>query len=148
MAVVPAGGLDAASLRTLRAGTRLLLYYADDDVYHERIALWPVDRGRWVMVTPDSDMYDEVVDGSDVASVVEVLLLGPEGRLPAGLPGRAYRFSRLPSADALRRLIREARAYAVDTTTAERLPLLEPVGVQKINGGQVTLDEFYGGAFL
>eukprot|EP00974_Lingulodinium_polyedra_P049223 4731259-Lingulodinium_polyedra.AAC.1 len=66
-AVVPSNGLVEDLLRTLRAGARLLIDCVKDDVYHERVVLSPMDRGWWVVATPDDDAYDEVLNGNDEA---------------------------------------------------------------------------------
>ena len=139
---------EAAFWRNLRPGSRLLVLYIGDDTYHERLALWPVTEGRWVCYTPDADMYDEAIDGTDPENVLETLPLEPRGRLPPGLRNRAYRFARLPSEAELRGLIREGCAEARRICQEEGLPELTPAGVEKYSGQLVTLDDFYGGAFL
>ena len=67
-------GLDAEAefLRRLLPGRHYLAWYDADEVYHERVALWPQTRARWVILTtPDLDVYSEMLDGSEgVASSV------------------------------------------------------------------------------
>ena len=41
----------------------LAVYYSDDSVWHQRLALWRVKEGIWVICTPDSDVYAEDLRG-------------------------------------------------------------------------------------
>eukprot|EP00969_Alexandrium_andersonii_P264472 11689116-Alexandrium_andersonii.AAC.1 len=53
-----AGG--AASWLDAVPGCRLLVRYPRDRHWHERVLLWPVGGRRWVILTPDGDINDEV----------------------------------------------------------------------------------------
>ncbi|CAK0812252.1 unnamed protein product, partial [Prorocentrum cordatum] len=71
-----------ACLRRLLPGKRFLAWYDADVVYHERIAVWPQTRDKWFILTPDLDMYADVLDGSEGADGVTRLLdFRPGGRL-------------------------------------------------------------------
>ena len=58
----------------------MLVWYDDDEMWHERIFLWPARRkadrpvcNRWVILTPDDDAYEEDMDQAhDVQKVVEL----------------------------------------------------------------------------
>ena len=39
--------------------TRLLIWYADDTMWHERILVWKASETSWYIVTPDFDVYEE-----------------------------------------------------------------------------------------
>ena len=60
----PRGGEAAALLRDLVPGAWFEVEYVDDDVAHERLALWPAGPGRWAVRSPDGDEWIEDVDGS------------------------------------------------------------------------------------
>ena len=51
-------------LRDLVPGACFEVEYVDDDVAHERLALWPAGPGRWAVRSPDGDEWIEDVDGS------------------------------------------------------------------------------------
>ena len=89
MALLPAA--DEAFWKSLLPGRRMLLHYASDDVWHERLLLWPSssDYRRWVIETPDEDMYAELLDGTGGADRFQPI--DETGfRPPLGLPVYAF----------------------------------------------------------
>eukprot|EP00971_Amphidinium_carterae_P341554 6480411-Amphidinium_carterae.1 len=56
--------------RQCKPGGSLLAWYSDDDVYHERLLVWPVVNEttdcRWVIQTPDGDLYVEPLGTSSL----------------------------------------------------------------------------------
>lgn len=87
--MVPHGAAAEESLSELCVGERVLVKYARDPVWHERVLLWPLSLKRWVICTPDGDVYDELLSGGDVQSWRK---LGSRGALPPDLRGQCYRF--------------------------------------------------------
>ena len=100
-------------------GHRALLWYDDDNVWHERLLLWPLGghaRRRWVIQTPDGDMYSEVFRVGD--GVARVRALHDDGRR-GRVQDPVYAFPGPVANDDLRRLILEAQTMAEDEMRAE-----------------------------
>ena len=78
--------------------------------WHERLALLPMDGQRAVVLTPDYDVYDEVLD---VPPMRNVIFHGTTRRLPGilgvGVGQPVYRFVDTPARAPLARALREAR---------------------------------------
>ena len=113
-------------------GHRVLVWYSDDDVWHERLLLWPSrditgrrTRDRWVICTPDRDVYEEDLDQHH--DVVYVVRLADDGSRPY-LAEDIYAFHTPYSDVDLVELFREGRsvslAEAADSgaTVARNLP--------------------------
>ena len=104
----------AECLRTLRPGSRYVCFYDDDEVWHERYALWPANqRGTsWFVITPDLDVYEEKLDHSDADDGPRLLRpVKADGKLPA-LNRQCYRFDAALDDPEIRRHVRSARAQA------------------------------------
>ena len=50
-------GERAAALSNCLPGQHVAAYFSDDRMYHERVLLWKSDGMRWVILTPDDDIY-------------------------------------------------------------------------------------------
>ena len=64
MAMVPfrAEGGKAAwkdCIDKLQVGSYFFVFYVDDNVWHERLAVWQVSERVWIIYTPDGDRYPE-----------------------------------------------------------------------------------------
>ncbi|CAE7944772.1 unnamed protein product [Symbiodinium sp. KB8] len=44
-------------------GDRAAVWFLDDDMWHERLLLWPHDQESWWIYTPDHDVYSEQIGG-------------------------------------------------------------------------------------
>ena len=100
--------MEAGFWRKLVPGEYYEAHYSDDDVAHERLPLWPVGRGLWVVHSADGDSWIEDVSGKDGET-------GPSHTYGFGTRGgRAvtrpplYRFRERPDRDTLKNLIMEA----------------------------------------
>ncbi|CAK0880383.1 unnamed protein product [Prorocentrum cordatum] len=92
----------------------LAIKYPGGDLCHERVAMGPGFRaadglvGRWWVLTPDGDFYDEdiTMEGEEGESLMVLDLMA---NCPASLRGKFYRFAAdaYPSSDQIRR---EAKA--------------------------------------
>ena len=53
-----------AWLSSLQAGMVVGILFVDEDLFHERMLIWPVDSaaGDWICITPDDDMYADGVE--------------------------------------------------------------------------------------
>ncbi|CAK0815781.1 unnamed protein product, partial [Prorocentrum cordatum] len=141
-------GAEAEFLRRLLPGRHYLAWCDGGGVYHERVALWPQTHARWVILTPDYDMYSEMLDGSEgVDGVVRIVGLRPDGRLPR-LDKPAYRFKEALDLDALKGYIREGRRLALQDGAAAGDPPIEVADVVMPDREVVPLDTLFGGRFL
>ena len=137
-----------ACLKRLLPGRRFLVWYDADVVYHERIALWPQTRKKWVILTPALDMYAEVLDGSEgAAGVTRILDFRPGGMLPR-LDKSVYRFPGPMSLDDLKGHIREGRRLALEDGAAAGDPPVEVTDVVMPDREVVPLDAMFGGRFV
>lgn len=95
------------AVSSLRPGTKILVRY-DEDM---RILLGHVAAARWVIVTPDGDMYSEDYGQRDDITGVRMMA---GDRLPAGLGAPVYRWDDgdEPSKRELAALIAEGRRLA------------------------------------
>ena len=98
--------------KKLEPGCLFALFFPDGPrIWYERMAIWPLRPGQWWVLTPDNDLYIEVVTASDLAGTAEWgYLLPASGSAPPGFRGHFHRFKRYPDADTLHRLIKQARA--------------------------------------
>ncbi|CAK0911498.1 unnamed protein product [Prorocentrum cordatum] len=152
MALVPRG----SSCRLL-PGCRAVVRYGGDDLWHERILLYPAASEAsgaglpgvcWVVYTPDHDMYiEELEGGSPDDSPVEWLEMPRDLRLPSGL-GRAYRFEEVPTEEVMKGLYRRAYSAAQADAEARGVLLETPVAVRTAAGRDVAVQEALGANFF
>ena len=142
--------LDAAagSWRTWLPGQSVLVWYDSDDVWHERMLIWPGMDGGWCGLTPDGDLYLEwmLPDGSgDVRRIIAL----PDSRdVPHGIQEGVYRFRQYPTDDRLKALLREGKSI-VDLHYGRDLHgLLSQLEVLTPLDGRKPLDVFFGGHFV
>ena len=102
----------AEDISTIRPGQTLAFWYSDDNVWHERIALWPVmtpsQPPTWWIVTPDLDIYPEQLDLNEELGPAKVRIKGVTFRYWSRFGQATYRFSEEFSDEDLRRWIKEA----------------------------------------
>lgn len=129
------------SLNDSHPGDAILVWYPDDDVFHERCLLWPCSLGRWVIMTPDSDVYEEALPASDGNGPERIYLLEPDRVVPRDRRP-AYRFSRWPDDALLRRVIDQA--YGIAAASRRRAAPVEPAFVRDHSRVLRPLEEFLG----
>ena len=109
---MPREGAEAGFWRKLLPGQYYEAHYVDDDVAHERLALWPVSRGLWVVHSADGDSWVEDVSGRDSETgPSHTYGFGPRGGRMVTRPP-LYRFPDVVDEDSLRNLITEAIGLA------------------------------------
>eukprot|EP00435_Cladocopium_sp_Y103_P047592 s239_g14.t1 len=124
----------------LTPGSRILVFYDGEVVWHVRYLLAKVDQETWIVVTPDADIYSEDVSSSNPDwSAWRVWPVGSP--LPFGVDGNMiYNFNPEPDAAAISALIQEGNQHAQQ----ERVRLgivaagaMVPVGAPGPGGGVV-----------
>ena len=127
--------------RGLAPGQTLEVEYEGDDTAHERIALWPVTKDVWMVLSPDGDVWDEDLSGSDPST-------GPRRSAPFKSDGRRYsaqmplyRFRKYPTDDQLVRYMRGAVA-AARSEGGPGLSGIRPLLVKNAEWELVPLDTF------
>ena len=123
-------------------GQRILIWYKDDDVYHERVALWPTGvcgATRWAFATPDhaerdgSGLYVE--DAGSVDDVSKVVPLSLSGKRPY-LDEDIYAFADVFSNSQLLDLIRKGKKEALEIVAGEGGSLEAPTKFVEWNTGK------------
>ncbi|CAK0894817.1 unnamed protein product, partial [Prorocentrum cordatum] len=147
--------LAVVSSSDLVPGDVILVRYAADDLWHERVLSWalPVDKNgavHWVVATPDGDMYVETIEGGSAEdSPVEWIRPAADGRLPVGFQDAVYSFQRGEIDGALLEkcvkkgatmALRDAREHGMTpvTMTVARAP----------GGRRVPIEEVVGAGFV
>ncbi|CAK0824003.1 unnamed protein product, partial [Prorocentrum cordatum] len=107
----------------LKAGDVVFLDYGEaEEPWHERLILASLGGARYLVLTPDEDMYEEEIDTRSVADFRQA---GPRGGLPAGLGAAkgqpVYRFTDRPRGAALQSWIDAAEEQAVELRAARGL---------------------------
>ena len=98
--------------RKLVPGQVVAVFYEDDNTWHERLLLYPVNERVWVCATPDGDQYLEQLDGKDKDGVCRLCLLQTNGTAPRFLRGHFYRFAERFDDAKLRAMIKGGKAQA------------------------------------
>jgi len=102
--------------------------YVDDDVAHERLALWPVDLDTWVVRSPDGDMWPEDLSGGDPSS--GPMLSRPARRRMAkkgphaGSLPPVYRFRERLEGPSLKTAVVRGLVAATEVVELERTPVV------------------------
>eukprot|EP00929_Paragymnodinium_shiwhaense_P118871 TRINITY_DN90771_c0_g1_i1.p1 TRINITY_DN90771_c0_g1~~TRINITY_DN90771_c0_g1_i1.p1 ORF type:complete len:382 (+),score=41.44 TRINITY_DN90771_c0_g1_i1:318-1463(+) len=91
----------------LATGDRLLVAYTDEpELYHERVVLAHLRGARYLIVTPDEDVYEESYEVSN--EDIEAVRILPREGLPEGVVAAdCYRFEEALSEDRVLRLREE-----------------------------------------
>ncbi|CAK0875001.1 unnamed protein product, partial [Prorocentrum cordatum] len=105
------------------AGDAVFLDYGEaEEPWHERLILASLGGAKYLVLTPDEDMYEEEIDARSVADFRQA---GPRGGLPAGLGAAegqpVYRFTERPRGAALQSWIDAAEEQAVELRAARGL---------------------------
>jgi len=139
------GDVEEAYYQGLRAGHRVLLWYNDDNVWHDNLIGLVLGGEEVVLFTPDDDLYIEKIGCRGHEGPVRLRGLGPRLGYPRGLHGRIYRFRNAIDDDVIKRVIRDS-INLVETETGAAAPI--PMYVVDSSGNEKTLDEFFGGRFV
>ena len=100
----------AAALSSLAPGRKVLVRY-EDDLWHVRVLLAHVESTRWIIYTPDGDLYEEDY-GPNNGDITGVRAFKADGTIPASLQGANiynFRAGAEPDQAALRGLMEEGQ---------------------------------------
>ena len=138
------GDVEVECYRNLRAGQRILLWYEDDNVWHENMVAFVIGGEEAVIYTPDDDLYIERLGCKGIEGPIRLRGLGRRNGYPRGLHGRIYQFREAPDDDLIRKVIRNAIRLVED----ERGETVLPATVLNASGAEVNFDDFFGGSFI
>lgn len=130
--VVKAGGKGA--MKVLKTGERILVRYNGEQMFHERLLLWPLGGSSWVCCTPDFDVYEE--DHEDTSTIVSWSKIQRDGKLPRGMGGLAYRFDTEVSKADLSKLLKDALPTAEEACALQGLEVIKPITIVMWNGSE------------
>ena len=91
------GAVEVECYRKIRAGTHVLLWYDDDDVWHEAIVMFVIGGEEVVIYTLDHDLHIEKIGCKGIDGPSKLRGLTDRGTLPRNLRARAYREFSQPS---------------------------------------------------
>lgn len=134
----------AECLRSLRPGRRILLWYADDNVWHEAMVGYVASSELAVIYTPDGDLYLEDLTYDRSSGPVKVRSLQPNLTLPRNLRASAYRFKGVIQDEEIKSVFRESLKVAEDDGFTVEIPdtIVDSKGVEQ------DLNTFFGGTFV
>ena len=72
-------------------GEYIIVWYSDDNVWHERLLIWKRADGSWEILTPDGDKYCEDLRKNGNGPE-EVVRLPASGEIPNDVTESVYRF--------------------------------------------------------
>lgn len=133
------GDVEVAYYQALKPGKRVLLWYRDDNVWHENMIAWIIGGQRAVIFTPDSDMYIEDLGCNGAGGPTRLRGLTSNNKFPRGL--NVYRFRDAISDDQIKQLISEAKIL-VKSELGGDPP--DPLIITNSDGIDVTYEEFFG----
>lgn len=127
-------------LNRLRPGDYVEVEYIGDSVAHERLLLWPLSEGLWMVRSPDSDEWAERLDGRDPTSGPKVCRARrPPGRHRDRLP--LYRFREKLEERALRSAMLRGLRQATEEGSGQELE--EVRTVRNSEGTLVSVEDFF-----
>ena len=110
-----------------QAGRRVLVKYPTENLWHTRLLCAHVAESEWVSLTPDGDLYEEVLEPQVNLDIEEVIELGVRGGLPRRVPGNSvYAFGAPLTAAEKRQALCRGEAYA-NQLRQSRQPVAAPV---------------------
>ncbi len=118
------GDVEEACYQGLKPGSRILLWYADDTVWHEALVGLVLEGDEIVMYTPDQDLYVEKVGCKGDQGPIKLRGLLPNGNLPRNLRAAAYRFREKVTDDLIRQVFRDSLALADGEGKSYTMPAL------------------------
>ncbi|CAK0855314.1 unnamed protein product [Prorocentrum cordatum] len=147
--------LAVVSSSDLVPGDVILVRYAADDLWHERVLSWalPVDKSgavHWVVATPDGDMYVETIEGGSADdSPVEWIRPAADGRLPVGFQDAVYSFQRGEIDGALlEKCVKKGATMALMDAREHGVTPVTMTVARAPGGRRVPIEEVVGAGFV
>ena len=128
---------------SLLPGLTVGVLFEGDDLWHERLLLWPSDpvKGDWYCLTPDGDKYVEGLGcGGGDDEPIAAFSCSDDGDAPGFVLGKFYRFQGYPGASSFSSMVRGAKAIidaAGDGVAA-------PVQILAVDGKRMNTKAFLG----
>ena len=135
-------GERAEDLSKCLPGQRVAAYFSDEGMYHERLLLWKSESMKWVILTPDDDVYVEDFSGYGDPGCDSFKVKGVHFTYWSRVGAAAYRFSREISDDVLRQKIGEALELLGDEVHGA--DSWRPRGIQLRDGSVADASAFLG----
>ncbi|CAK9070805.1 unnamed protein product [Durusdinium trenchii] len=102
------GDVEEECYRNLTSGSRVLLWYSDDHVWHEALIGLVLGGEQVVMYTPDKDLYIESIGCKGLEGPIRLRGLKPDLGLPSRLRAPAYRFREIISDTLIKQVFRDS----------------------------------------
>jgi hypothetical protein len=129
-----------------RPGHRLLLWFSDDDVWHEVVFCWRVSEDAAVIHTPDGHTYHEYLHSKLKGYGAQKVVFGGPGPLPRGLGGRTYRFSEALTEGNFKKILLEGAREARRLAGPDGMYVTEYQRCINHEGDEVSFKEYVEGA--
>ena len=136
--------MEEACYRSLKSGSRFLLWYTDDDVWHEAMLGVVVGPEHAVIHTPDGDAYVERLSCLGEEGPAKLRGLTSRLSLPRNLRARAYRFRGKMTDDYIKQMFRDALKAAEEEGYSPEVPS----EIVDKEGKTVDLNGYFGGSFV
>ncbi|CAK9032346.1 Protein disulfide isomerase-like 2-1 [Durusdinium trenchii] len=139
------GDVEEECYRNLTSGSRVLLWYSDDHVWHEALIGLVLGGEQVVMYTPDKDLYIESIGCKGLEGPIRLRGLKPDLGLPSRLRAPAYRFREIISDTLIKQVFRDSVKLAEREAGCS---VALPTHILNHAGQRKTLEEFFGGSFV
>ena len=139
------GDVEEECYRNLTSGSRALLWYSDDHVWHEALIGLVLGGEQVVMYTPDKDLYIESIGCKGLEGPIRLRGLKPDLGLPSRLRAPAYRFREIISDTLIKQVFRDSVKLAEREAGCS---VALPTHIVNHAGQRKTLEEFFGGSFV
>ncbi|CAE7458265.1 SLC34A1 [Symbiodinium microadriaticum] len=130
------------SMTMAESSQHVAAYFNDERMYHERVLLWKSDGMKWVILTPDFDVYVEDFSGYGDPGCDSFKVKGEHFTFWSRVGGAVYRFRKDITDDILKEKIGEALELLGDEVHADAA--WRPAGVLLRDGSISEVSGFVG----
>ena len=130
------------ALSSCLPGQQGIVWYSDDNVYHERLLVWKVNESSWYILTPDNDLYVEDWSCKGGDGPISFKIKGDDFRCFSRISQPVYRFSTYPTDEEFKEHVKQALQ---ELGGASRSPnAWRPQYVLNMAGRRVEATEYLG----
>ena len=130
------------ALSSCLPGQQGIVWYSDDNVYHERLLVWKVNESSWYILTPDNDLYVEDWSCKGGDGPISFKIKGDDFRYFSRISQPVYRFSTYPTDEEFKEHVKQALQ---ELGGASRSPnAWRPQYVLNMAGRRVEATEYLG----